>query len=50
MCAQIRAELKKKKQSKYGSKVKAKARRKVHEIENAMQRGEFDGIWSEDDE
>jgi len=45
----IRADQKKKASSKYGGKVKAKARRKVHEIEHAMQRGEFDGIWDEEE-
>ncbi|KAJ4754119.1 hypothetical protein LUZ62_088524 [Rhynchospora pubera] len=45
---QIRALEKKKKASKYVTKVKAKTRRKIHEMENALVPDEFADLWKED--
>jgi ribosome biogenesis protein BRX1 len=39
---------KKKKASKYATKVKAKTRRKIHEMENALMPDEFADLWRED--
>ncbi|KAI4352320.1 hypothetical protein L6164_006584 [Bauhinia variegata] len=44
---QIRALEKRKKAGKYAKKVKAKTRRKMHEIENPLEPDEFADIWKE---
>ncbi|XP_074285137.1 ribosome biogenesis protein BRX1 homolog 1-like [Silene latifolia] len=44
---QIRALQKKKKAGKYVKKVKAKTRRKMHELSNPMERDEFTDMWRE---
>jgi len=44
---QIRALEKKKKAGKYVGKVKAKTRRKMHEMSNPMERDEFTDMWRE---
>ncbi|KAL8139102.1 hypothetical protein V2J09_005103 [Rumex salicifolius] len=44
---QIRALEKKQKAGKYVKKVKAKTRRKMHELANPMQRDEFSDMWKE---
>ncbi|KAG8071247.1 hypothetical protein GUJ93_ZPchr0006g42997 [Zizania palustris] len=42
---QIRALEKRKKAGKYAKKVKAKGRRKMHEMENTLEPDEFAGLW-----
>ncbi|CAA6673808.1 unnamed protein product [Spirodela intermedia] len=44
---QIRALEKKKKAGKYATKVKAKTRRKMHELENPLEPDEFADLWRE---
>lgn len=46
-CAQIRALQKKKKAGKYAKKVKAKTRRKMHELSNPLEPNEFADMWKE---
>ncbi|XP_068642714.1 ribosome biogenesis protein BRX1 homolog 2-like [Aristolochia californica] len=43
----IRSMEKKKKAGKYAKKIKAKTRRKVHELENQLERDEFADLWKE---
>ena len=47
LCLQIRALEKKQKAGKYAKKVKAKKRRKMHEISNPMEPDEFADMWKE---
>lgn len=46
-CFQIRALDKKKKAGKYAKKVKAKTRRKMHELSNQLEPDEFADMWKE---
>uniref|UniRef100_A0A0D9VHQ4 Brix domain-containing protein n=1 Tax=Leersia perrieri TaxID=77586 RepID=A0A0D9VHQ4_9ORYZ len=46
---QIRALEKRKKAGKYAKKVKAKVRRKMHEMENTLEPDEFAGLWKGED-
>ena len=46
-CLQIRALEKKQKAGKYAKKVKAKKRRKIHELSNPMEPDEFADMWKE---
>ena len=47
LCFQIRALEKKNKAGNYAKKVKAKTRRKRHELENPLEVGEFADMWKE---
>ena len=44
---QIRAMEKRKKAGKYAIKVKAKTRKRMHELENPLQPDEFADLWKE---
>lgn len=44
---QIRALEKKQKAGKYAKKVKAKTRRKMHELSNPLEQDEFADIWKD---
>jgi len=46
-CFQIRALEKRKKAGKYAKKVKAKTRRKMHELSNPLEPDEFADMWKE---
>lgn len=46
-CLQIRSLEKKQKAGKYAKKVKAKTRRKMHEMENPLEVDEFADMWKE---
>ena len=46
-CFQIRALKKRKAAGKYAKKVKAKTRRKMHELENPLEADEFADMWKE---
>jgi ribosome biogenesis protein BRX1 len=46
---QIRALEKRKKAGKYAKKVKAKVRRKMHEMENTLEPDEFADLWKGED-
>lgn len=47
LCFQIRALEKRKKAGKYAKKVKAKTRRKMHELSNPLEPDEFADMWKE---